>query len=735
MGSAVSNMVAPQPQSASAQKLVVDTLRKTPLIDLLHEAVPKEMLDCFQVVKYARGAVIKSSQAHQFFIVAEGSVDIACIVASVDPRKKQSTELLCQRTVGDYVSFAAYEQLLAYGSREGHYHGSKKKATAILDISRVTADASTGCTLLRLHRERFALMRARMAARKPNVKNTARFSGGKRPARAGSTLTGAEKSHLMNSIVESEVTNYLMDIPFLEGVDEAQMLMLAHLCSYMMVRRGDVLCQEGELGDRFFICIRGSLQATAKVHEVPSTSSSPTNRTAVMTVNSSEKHIQSLKRIGTGSYFGEISLLFKIPRIATITALSDSLLVYIERSAFCNFFKIVPEASVVLMEHVRLHFLDTLVKLGCSFLRAIPAVKLQEFSFTSELLEHPAGTSILTQGQTRSAFYILLKGDVQTTYETTPHGSTQIGLNDLQNHEKEVISVRPGGYFGHEAIILGKPSLVTARTMTHCLTLKLSPESFEEFFLSIPEVYSEFCIRCLRDKVGIEHVMYHYELHKLWAADCIGRGRSNEVSLFEQMEDFKWEADFTEDGIHDRALVIYMRYIAATAPNSVSMSRRTVEAIEEELASESVGANIFRYARDELLSSLDDEAFLAFRNSRAFHQFLSTMQCPHSIYSHLNSVQEELLSMRRKPHKGRHAYERDDVEADNIPLPKVAFGLNAATGASTGTMVSAFDRGSSIRSTSNSGASPLLFDPMSDSKRRRTRLGSLQRKMSTSFVY
>lgn len=734
MGSAVSNMVAPQPQSASAQKLIVDTLRKTPLMDLLNEAVPKEMLDCFQILKFACGAPIKSSQANQFFIVAEGSVDIACVVAGSEPRTKQATELLCQRTVGDYVSFAAYEQLLAHGSREGHYHGSKKKATAILDISRVTADATTGCTLLRLHRERFALMRARMAARKPNMKNTARFSGGKRPARAGSTLTGAEKSHLMNSIVESEVTNYLMDIPFLEGVEEAQLLMLAHLCSYMMVRRGDVLCQEGELGDRFFICIRGSLQATAKVLEVPSTSS-PTNRTAVTPVNAIDKHIQSLKRIGTGSYFGEISLLFKIPRIATITALSDSLLVYIERSAFCNFFKIAPEASVVLMEHVRLHFLDTLVKLGCAFLGAIPPVKLQELSFMSELLEHPVGTSLLTQGQTRSAFYILLKGEVQTTYESVAHSSTSIGLNDLQNHEKEVISVRPGGYFGHEAIILGKPSLVTAKATTHCLTLKLTPESFEEFFLSIPEVYSEFCIRCLRDKVGIEHVMHHYELHKLWAADCIGRGRNNEVSLFEQMEDFKWETDFTEDGIHDRALVIYMRYIAATASNPVPMSLRTVEAIEEELSSETVGATIFRYAREELLNSLDDEAFFAFKNSRAFHQFLATMQCPVSIYSQLNSAQEELLSMRRKPHKGRHANERDDTEIDDIPLPKVAFGVNANASTAGGTMVSTFGRGSSIRSTSNSGANGSLFDPMSESKRRKTRLGSLQRKMSTSFVY
>ncbi|KAG2520410.1 hypothetical protein BBO99_00007496 [Phytophthora kernoviae] len=218
-------------------------------------------------------------------------------------------------------------------------------------------------------------------------------------------MTAPEKMHLMASIVESEVVNYLVDIPFLERVEMTRLVMLANMCSYIYVRRGQSVCVEGEVGDRFFVCIKGTLQATLQVSLnaaqptfAPLIPGETGRRSSVTSLHENiggafgDKKIKALKRMGAGSYFGEISLVFKIPRVCSITALDDALLVYVDRTAFCNFLKIAPDAAVVLLEHVRLNFLDTLIKQGCTFLNAIPSRKLQELSYMSQLVDYETNT-------------------------------------------------------------------------------------------------------------------------------------------------------------------------------------------------------------------------------------------------------------------------------------------------------------------------------------------------------
>lgn len=775
MGAQLSDLVATE-QSPLVHKYIADILKKTPFMQLMDDRLIADIAQCFDVIKYTKGAVVKTD-AHQFFIVAEGAVDISSLIPtnmsaanngakSSNKNKFEVTELLCQRKVGDYICYTSREQLLTrflLTGSDGALVATKKKLMKLLDLNKTSADVFTGCTLIKLNRERYAKLRSRVAVRRPSTRHTARYSGGKKMDRAGSVMTAAEKIHLVTSIVESEIVNYLVDIPFLENVEESRLVTLSNLCSYMFVKRGEVLCYEGEIGDRFFICIRGSLQATVNVHlnaasqtyatlpnpmnptKTASTTTAHTSRTFSAPLDQ-EKHIQALKRMSTGSYFGEISLLFKIPRIASVTAIEDCLLVYIDRATFCNFLKMVPEASLLLLEHVRLHFLDNLIKQGCAFLNAIPPIKLQELSAMSELAEHQTGTTILKKDEKKTAFYILLRGEVRMEYEDDNVADNNSNNNSTEETEvaayrekrTETVLVRPGGYFGQEAIILRKGSPVRVTCTDHCLTLKLSMEAFAEFFMALPEVYSEFCIKCLRDKARPEHIMQHFEAHKLWSADCVGRRRHHDVSLFEYIEDFKWEADLSEDRIHERALVIYMKFLAETAPCPVSISVKAVQAIEHELCSQSVDRNIFTPARDEILEGMEDEHFMAFKKSRPFQEFLASLHCPQVIYDALTPVHEDLLNMTRKRGCGSLEAEGSEEEVERPFVFLAASKASSKNRSSLHNSATVFSVANTLAATTGR-RSTLLDRPDSiaigAANRRKSRAEHGPRKISSSFVF
>ncbi|KAG1711368.1 hypothetical protein DVH05_008622 [Phytophthora capsici] len=737
-------------------KLVVDTLKKLPFMQMMDDRLLQELSKCFQVAKYAKGAVIKNDTASRFFVVvAEGSVDISTLVST--PNNKQLvSELLCQRKAGDYISYVGREQLVAQMMGDDSDDAprtakdARKKLAALLELNRTTADPFVGCTLLKLNFDKFSKLRAQLTVHAVGMKNTARFSGGRKGKGGMGAMTAPEKLHLMGSIVESEVVNYLVEIPFLEQVEMTRLVMLANMCSYLYVKRGESICVEGEIGDRFFVCIKGTLQATLQVSlNAAQPTFTPLNstvgserRTTITALQENvaeafgDKKIQALKRMGTGSYFGEISLVFKIPRVCSITALDDALLVYVDRTAFCNFLKVAPDAAVVLLEHVRLNFLDTLIKQGCAFLNAIPPLKLQELSYMSEIVDYEFDTKIMRRGDQQTAFYLLLRGVVEVDYGET---CTIIENEDEDSEEiydkrKGLVLVHPGGYFGQEALLLNSGSLVNVRCLDHCLALKLMPENFHEFFSTLPELFAEFCIKCLREKSRPEHIMQHYEGHKLWAADCVTRLRHHEVALFEYIEDFKWEADISEDRIHERALVIYLKFLADSATTPVNISPRLLTAVEDELSSDGVGRDVFAAVRNEILTTMDDDAFHSFKTSRVFQEFLTMLHCPQAVFDSLTREQEDLLSMRLPPPLAARRFTAQNNSMDSVPAPKRAFGsANSLMGGDK------FRRNSAtVFAVANSMGTidDDMFAPLGGHLRKKTRTGGgASRKLSTSFVF
>ncbi len=86
----------------------------------------------------------------------------------------------------------------------------------------------------------------------------------------------------------------LKRIPLFEDLSRRELIELARISEDVEVPEGKVLCKEGELGHEFFVIVEGEAEVTRR-----------------------GKHLAT---DGRGDFFGEISLLEKSRRVATVTA-------------------------------------------------------------------------------------------------------------------------------------------------------------------------------------------------------------------------------------------------------------------------------------------------------------------------------------------------------------------------------------------------------------------------------
>ena len=104
--------------------------------------------------------------------------------------------------------------------------------------------------------------------------------------------------------------------PLFEGLAKRQLALLARLTDDLDVPAGSVLCKEGQRGHEFFVIIEGEAEVT--------------------------RGGKRLATIGSGEFFGEIALLERVVRTATVTATTPLRFFVVSDSAFRSVLAIDP---------------------------------------------------------------------------------------------------------------------------------------------------------------------------------------------------------------------------------------------------------------------------------------------------------------------------------------------------------------------------------------------------------
>src|SRR5918995_4358782 len=98
----------------------------------------------------------------------------------------------------------------------------------------------------------------------------------------------------MRLFTQNAKVEALKRAPLFEGLSRKELVELARVTEDLEIPPGKVLCKEGEIGHEFFVIVDGEVEVTRKGKRVAT-------------------------RAG-GEFFGEIALLEKTRRTATVTA-------------------------------------------------------------------------------------------------------------------------------------------------------------------------------------------------------------------------------------------------------------------------------------------------------------------------------------------------------------------------------------------------------------------------------
>jgi CRP-like cAMP-binding protein len=132
---------------------------------------------------------------------------------------------------------------------------------------------------------------------------------------------------------------FLRDVRLFKDIAGPELTILGESMEERALRRGHVICREGDPGEEMFVVRRGSLVISKLV----------TGRVE-----------QVLARIGPGDFFGEMSLFDRSPRSATVQADSDAMLLALDREGLRRMTELSPKAAAAFFHALVLIFIERL---------------------------------------------------------------------------------------------------------------------------------------------------------------------------------------------------------------------------------------------------------------------------------------------------------------------------------------------------------------------------------------
>lgn len=128
----------------------------------------------------------------------------------------------------------------------------------------------------------------------------------------------------MNTAVSNETLQGLKKVPYFSEVADAALAELASCAAIKSYPKNSIIIREGDEGGALFIILSGKVQAYL---------SSANGRMVILSTQ------------GTGSFFGELSLLDNEPRSASITALEPTICSLVPRQALKAWLKDHPDCA------------------------------------------------------------------------------------------------------------------------------------------------------------------------------------------------------------------------------------------------------------------------------------------------------------------------------------------------------------------------------------------------------
>jgi len=232
----------------------------------------------------------------------------------------------------------------------------------------------------------------------------------------------------------------LAQVPLFHELDEPSRVALAAAMELVVCGRRDVVVREDDPGEDFYVIIEGELEVRKRLP--------------------GKHHSAPIGWMGPGECFGEIALLEKTTRTATIVASRPTRLLKLGRRDFEQLVvaRIGTAPIRELLQHAR--FLGRL-----TFTAGWPFAELVKFARRCRSVHVDADTALLTQGERNHWFYLIYDGAFEA-----------------RDGQRVLRRMGPGDYFGEISLLEGWEATATVVALEDSRCLSLSRNDFLEMF-------------------------------------------------------------------------------------------------------------------------------------------------------------------------------------------------------------------------------------------------------------
>ncbi|CAJ0884509.1 15693_t:CDS:2 [Entrophospora sp. SA101] len=204
-----------------------------------------------------------------------------------------------------------------------------------------------------------------------------------------------------------------------KNLDEEQCKDVIDAMAEISVNKNEEIIKQGGIGDFFYVVETGSFDVYVSKNGAPA---------------------EKVMDYGPGGSFGELALMYNVPRAATVVATSDSVLWALDRVTFHR----------ILMENT-----SRKRQMYESFLEEVPLFKSLEpyerhkIADALESMDYEDGELIIKQGDIGEDFYLIESGEATVT---------KVDENGV---EHEFLGLKKGDYFGASISAKGRLKVAT----------------------------------------------------------------------------------------------------------------------------------------------------------------------------------------------------------------------------------------------------------------------------------
>ena len=124
-------------------------------------------------------------------------------------------------------------------------------------------------------------------------------------------------------MADPELKRFIKDVPLFAGLLPSEVDRITLVMRPLELKAGELVCSEGDPGHQFYIIASGEASV--------------------------ERGGQTVTKLHAGDYFGELALLDRGPRSATVRALSDSRVYVLNEQSFVGVLNEVPALAQKLL--------------------------------------------------------------------------------------------------------------------------------------------------------------------------------------------------------------------------------------------------------------------------------------------------------------------------------------------------------------------------------------------------